>query len=234
MHCTMIPIAGQYFKGKPVYKCTHCGLTVGLEKPETRIICPVRSKVENHMNNMHTKEYYRKLNEKNSPWEMPHDEDIEMKPNMSIRDRVKHITKRRLIDIAKQEHRLNENNPNNDKVLAEIEKKSEKAAELYDKGKNKEMAKELGKTVGKEAEAARCSQEEIDARLAICDSCEYYENDTCLQCGCAISRDRVFGNKLAYKDKECPIGKWGRITNQIPMNGEKDTSSGSDSDSGGG
>lgn len=54
-----------------------------------------------------------------------------------------------------------------------------------------------------------CSQETIDQRLSICKSCPFYENDTCLQCGCALSRDRNYKNKLYFADQSCPIGKWG-------------------------
>lgn len=56
----------------------------------------------------------------------------------------------------------------------------------------------------------QCSQAQIDARLAICNTCEFYQNSTCLKCGCALSRERNFMNKLYWKDKSCPIGKWGQ------------------------
>ena len=54
-----------------------------------------------------------------------------------------------------------------------------------------------------------CSQEQVDKRLSICHNCEYYENNTCLQCGCALSRERVYMNKLYLANQSCPIGKWG-------------------------
>lgn len=57
----------------------------------------------------------------------------------------------------------------------------------------------------------QCSQQEIDNRLSICQSCEFYKNNTCLKCGCALSRERNFMNKLYWKDKSCPIGKWGSV-----------------------
>ncbi len=56
-----------------------------------------------------------------------------------------------------------------------------------------------------------CSQEQIDARLAICQGCEFYKNNSCLKCGCALSRDRNYMNKLYWADKSCPIGKWGPV-----------------------
>lgn len=56
-----------------------------------------------------------------------------------------------------------------------------------------------------------CTQEEIDSRLSICQTCEFYKNNTCLKCGCSLSRERNFMNKLYWKDKSCPIGKWGPV-----------------------
>lgn len=61
------------------------------------------------------------------------------------------------------------------------------------------------------ADRQQCSQEQIDDRLSICNKCEFYQNNTCLQCGCALSRDRNFMNKLYWRDQSCPIGKWGTI-----------------------
>lgn len=227
----MIPIGGKFFKGKPVYKCTHCGMTVGLENPETKILCPTRAKLDN-MHNLHTKRHYQKLLE-DDPSELPHDEDLSMKPNMSVRDRIILITKRKLLSQAKQSKKLNPLNPNNELVMEEIEREAERAADAYLSGKAAEKADKLDKVKQQEQAKIKCSQEQIDERLAICNTCEYYENESCLQCGCAISRDRVYGNKLAYKNKSCPIGKWGPIFDQTPTNGEKGASSG-DEDSGSG
>ncbi len=56
-----------------------------------------------------------------------------------------------------------------------------------------------------------CSQEQIDIRLAICKGCEFYENNSCLQCGCILSRDKNYMNKLYRADQSCPVGKWGPI-----------------------
>ena len=58
----------------------------------------------------------------------------------------------------------------------------------------------------------QCSQEDIDKRLSICHACEFYQNNTCLKCGCSLSRDRVFMNKLYWPDQSCPMGKWGPIS----------------------
>ena len=116
--------------------------------------------------------------------------------------------------------------------MEEIERQAEEAADAYLSGKAADKADKLDKAKQQATAKIKCSQEEIDARLAICNDCEYYENESCLQCGCAISRDRVYGNKLAYKNKACPIGKWGPIIDQTPENGEKGTSSSEEGGSG--
>jgi hypothetical protein len=60
-----------------------------------------------------------------------------------------------------------------------------------------------------------CSQEQIDSRLAICQQCEFYQDNSCLQCGCVLSRDRTYMNKLYKADQSCPIGKWGPIPSDV-------------------
>lgn len=57
----------------------------------------------------------------------------------------------------------------------------------------------------------QCTQEQIDYRMNICKSCEFFKDNTCLKCGCALSRERNYMNKLYYPDKSCPIGKWGPV-----------------------
>lgn len=57
-----------------------------------------------------------------------------------------------------------------------------------------------------------CSQEQIDSRMDICKQCPFFQNNSCLQCGCALSRDRNYKNKLYFADQSCPIGKWGPIS----------------------
>lgn len=54
----------------------------------------------------------------------------------------------------------------------------------------------------------QCTQEEIDARMEICKSCEFFKNNTCMKCGCALSRERNYMNKLLWADQSCPIKKW--------------------------
>lgn len=56
-----------------------------------------------------------------------------------------------------------------------------------------------------------CSQEEITARLDICNKCEHYQENACLLCGCRVVREVNYQNKLAHRDASCPINKWGPI-----------------------
>lgn len=56
-----------------------------------------------------------------------------------------------------------------------------------------------------------CSEEEIEARLKICNSCEHYKENSCLLCGCQIVREANYMNKLAHKDQKCPADKWGPL-----------------------
>lgn len=57
-----------------------------------------------------------------------------------------------------------------------------------------------------------CSSEQIEQRLAICNTCEYFKNSSCLLCGCTIVREANYQNKLAHKDQKCPVDKWGIIS----------------------
>ena len=56
-----------------------------------------------------------------------------------------------------------------------------------------------------------CNQEEIENRLSICSTCEYFKDSSCLLCGCTIVREANHKNKLAHKDQKCPVDKWGPI-----------------------
>jgi hypothetical protein len=58
-----------------------------------------------------------------------------------------------------------------------------------------------------------CTQEQIEDRHRICSSCDFYQNNSCSKCGCSLTRDRIFNNKLSHKNEECPIGKWAKIVN---------------------
>ena len=55
-----------------------------------------------------------------------------------------------------------------------------------------------------------CSQAQIDARLNICRGCEFFQIDTCQRCGCRVTSESRFLNKLGWADQECPEGKWPR------------------------
>jgi hypothetical protein len=56
----------------------------------------------------------------------------------------------------------------------------------------------------------KSSQELINNRLSICNSCEMLDiiNNQCLECGCNINNKKIFMNKLAWKDQKCPLDKW--------------------------
>jgi hypothetical protein len=52
------------------------------------------------------------------------------------------------------------------------------------------------------------SLELIEKRYSSCLSCEFLQNNTCTKCGCNITRDRNYMNKLANESETCPIAKW--------------------------
>lgn len=56
-----------------------------------------------------------------------------------------------------------------------------------------------------------CSQEQIDARHAICVLCEFYKDGACAKCGCPLVREKQFISKLSWAHEQCPVGKWGPI-----------------------
>jgi hypothetical protein len=53
-----------------------------------------------------------------------------------------------------------------------------------------------------------CNDQEIQKRYNICQSCIHFNHSTCSLCGCPLSRERDFVNKLAFKKEKCPEGKW--------------------------
>lgn len=55
---------------------------------------------------------------------------------------------------------------------------------------------------------ARCTQETIDERLAICQQCPQFKDEHCSLCGCACNENNRLLNKLALETEKCPIGKW--------------------------
>jgi hypothetical protein len=145
---------GTNFNNKPLYKCKYCGLTVGLEDPDTRIMCFKKMEDLNHL--IHK-------NHINDPYlESP-----------------KHISN------------------NNDMSSILLDKIKKEAIRNDDSVKN--------------APENMCSQEEIEQRLSICKTCEYFKDNSCLLCGCVVVRDSNHQNKLAHKDQKCPADKWGPI-----------------------
>jgi len=61
------------------------------------------------------------------------------------------------------------------------------------------------------AGAPRCTQEQIDARFAICQACELFDGKACTKCGCPIVREQAFVSKLSWAGEKCPVGKWGPV-----------------------
>lgn len=59
----------------------------------------------------------------------------------------------------------------------------------------------------------KADKQQILERYNICLDCEYMDKkkSQCLQCGCNLSTKKIFMNKLAWADQECPIMKWNKI-----------------------
>lgn len=55
---------------------------------------------------------------------------------------------------------------------------------------------------------------DIKYRYTICQSCEYLDikKSQCEICGCNVNTKKIFMNKLAWADQECPMGKWKKLT----------------------
>jgi hypothetical protein len=56
----------------------------------------------------------------------------------------------------------------------------------------------------------KASQQLINERFTICQSCEKYDDieKECGVCGCNVNQKKVFLNKLAWLDQTCPLNKW--------------------------
>jgi len=68
------------------------------------------------------------------------------------------------------------------------------------------------------AGAPKSTQTEINYRFGICSGgCDMYNtNDsTCMLCGCNVNAKKIFMNKLAWADQECPQKKWLKINRKI-------------------
>lgn len=57
----------------------------------------------------------------------------------------------------------------------------------------------------------KCSQRQIDERLAICEQCPHLKGHHCSLCGCNCKGNGKFINKLAWRDQTCPDGRWGAV-----------------------
>ena len=59
----------------------------------------------------------------------------------------------------------------------------------------------------------KATKHEIEYRYAICLLCEDFntKESQCNVCGCNLSRKKIFLNKLAWADQECPKKKWPKI-----------------------
>lgn len=56
-----------------------------------------------------------------------------------------------------------------------------------------------------------CSQEQVEERYSICQSCEFFSNGSCSKCGCPLIREKKYISKLSWANEECPVGKWGKV-----------------------
>ena len=59
----------------------------------------------------------------------------------------------------------------------------------------------------------KASQFTINTRFEICYECDSFDTRhlpvmECSECGCNISKEKEFMNKLAWQDQKCPLGKW--------------------------
>jgi uncharacterized paraquat-inducible protein A len=59
----------------------------------------------------------------------------------------------------------------------------------------------------------KSTSDQIQTRYMICKSCLEFDSkkSECSICGCTINTKKVFLNKLAWADQECPLGKWQKI-----------------------
>lgn len=58
----------------------------------------------------------------------------------------------------------------------------------------------------------RATDEQIAARFAICQGCEFLAGGACSKCGCPVVREAKFISKLSWANESCPVGKWGPAT----------------------
>lgn len=74
---------------------------------------------------------------------------------------------------------------------------------------SKDLAKDITNFFNLTSNTNDISDENTIAyRHSICNSCELFINNTCSECGCSITRDRNYLNKLAIRSESCPKSKW--------------------------
>jgi hypothetical protein len=153
MYCNF-EYTGKQFNNKKVYICKECGITLGLDSPEIKILCfKQQQKLADITYNQLT-------------GQIAENKDIPAG-----------------VDLAK---------------FAENELIARSMAAQAEKDKENK-------------EDNLCSQEEINSRLTICNSCEHFKENACMLCGCKIVREANYQNKLAHRNASCPINKWGPI-----------------------
>lgn len=54
----------------------------------------------------------------------------------------------------------------------------------------------------------RTTDEERSRRLSLCQACEHFADNKCTKCGCGISTEAAFIDKLGWDSSRCPVGKW--------------------------
>ena len=53
------------------------------------------------------------------------------------------------------------------------------------------------------------TQAEVDACLAVCQTCEHYTGGRCRKCGCCVNKSKMAVlNKAKMATEACPEGKW--------------------------
>lgn len=57
----------------------------------------------------------------------------------------------------------------------------------------------------------RATQEQVDARFAVCQGCPHFDGKACRLCGCPVVREQAYISKLSWANEKCPAGKWGPV-----------------------
>lgn len=150
MYCNF-EYTGEQFNNKKIYRCKDCGIKLGLEDANIKILCFKQQK--------------------------------------------------QLNDLTYQQ--FTQQKPDNREFPATMDMASFAQQELLKRSIEAEH---------KNDEQNLCSESEINARMAICNTCEHYKDNACMLCGCRIVRESNYQNKLAHRDASCPINKWGPIS----------------------